>query len=122
MRVETPWGPAWLYEKGLRDPHVPGSVFQVNKPHGTAREADVTLDGSGVVLGEAVRVEQLRVEPIEGDDLTVKIYAPDRASGDDLIRAIDELERLYVVLWDEGPWDDEGDGQPYYEGWLRHRS
>ena len=70
----------------------------------------------------AMHVEPLRVEPIEGDDPIVKIYSSDGASGDDLVRAIEELERLYVVLWDEGPWDDEGDGQPYYEGWLRHRS
>ena len=69
-----------------------------------------------------MHAEPLRVEPIEGDDLIVKIYASEGAPGDDLARAIEELERLYVVLWDEGPWDDEGDGQPYYEGWLRHRS
>ena len=73
-------------------------------------------------MGTAMHVEPLRVEPIEGDDLIVKIYYSEGASGDDLVRAIEELERLYVVLWDEGPWDDEGDSQPYYEGWLRHRS
>ena len=74
-------------------------------------------------MDAAMPLEQLRVEHIEGDDLIVKkIYASNEASGDELTRAIEELERLYVVLWDEGPWDDEGDGQPYYEGWLRHRS
>jgi len=61
----------------------------------------------------------LQVEPIEGDDLTVRVYAAEGAHPEMLAAAIHELEQLYVVLWAEGPWDDEEDGRLYYEAWPR---